>query len=58
MVKESLSKIKDGKTPGPSGLVQGMVKLADEARVDMITDLINQILSQCYFYQEKKRRFR
>lgn len=54
MVKESLSKMKDGKTPGPSVLVQGMVKLADEAGVDMITDLINQILSVLLLSRKKE----
>ena len=42
MVRESISKIKNGKAAGPSGLVSGMIKLAKEAGFDLITDLVNQ----------------
>ena len=39
-----ISKIKNGKTIGPSGLVSEMIKSAQEAEIDVITYLINQII--------------
>ena len=44
MVRESINKTDNGKAAGPSGLVSKMVKVAGEARVDMITDLVNRII--------------
>ena len=44
MVKESISKMKNGKVTGSLGLVSEMVKAAGEAGNDMITDLVNQII--------------
>ena len=44
MVGESLSKMKNRKAAGPSGVLPEMVKAAGEAEVDMITDLINRII--------------
>ena len=45
MVRESVSKIKNGKFAGPSrGFVSEMVKAAGEARVHMIADLVNHII--------------
>ena len=42
MVRESIRKMKNGKTAGPSGVV--MVKAARETGADMVTDLVNQII--------------
>ena len=44
MVKESISKIKNGKVGGPLGVLQEMVKTTGEAGVDMITDLVNKTI--------------
>ena len=44
MVKESISKIKNGKAGGPLGVVQEMVKTTGEAGVDMIIDLVNKTI--------------
>ena len=44
MVRKSIS------TLGLPGLVQGMIKSAEEGRVDMVTELINRILLQSYCY--------
>ena len=43
MIRESVSKMKNGKNARPSGLVSEMVKVAGETGVSMITDLVNQI---------------
>ena len=37
MIRESISKMKNGKAAGPSGLVSEMVKAAGEAGFDRIT---------------------
>ena len=42
MVRESTSKMKNGKAAGRSGVVSEMVKSAGEADVDIITDIVNQ----------------
>lgn len=42
MVRESVSKMKNRKTAGPSGLVSKLVKKPAEAEADMITDLVCQ----------------
>ena len=44
MVRESISKMKNGKAAGPLGVVSEMVKVAGEAGAAMITCLVNQIL--------------
>ena len=44
MVGESISKTKDGKVARPSGLVSEMVKLTEQARIDLITHLVNEII--------------
>ena len=44
MVRESISKMKNGKDAGPSGIVSEMVKEAEEAGADMLTDAVNQII--------------
>ena len=44
MVGESISKTKDGKVTRPSGLVSEMVKLTEQARIDLITHLVNEII--------------
>ena len=44
MVRESVSKMENGKTAEPSGEVSKMVRAIGEAKVDMITDLVNQII--------------
>ena len=46
MVRESISKMKNGKAAGLSGVVSEMVKAAGEAGVDMITDVVNQIIAE------------
>ena len=43
MIRESVSKMKNGNNARPSGLVSEMVKVARETGVSMITDLVNQI---------------
>ena len=44
MVRESISKMKNGKAAGPTGVVSELVKAAWEAGVAVITDLVNQII--------------
>lgn len=44
MVRDSVSKIKNGKAAGLLGLVPETVKMTGETGVDTITDLINQII--------------
>ena len=44
IVRESISKMKNGKAVGLSGVVSEMVKAAGEVEVNMITDLVNQII--------------
>ena len=46
MVRELISKMKNGKAAGPSEVVSEMVKAAGEVKVDMITDLVNQITEE------------
>ena len=46
MVIELISQIRNRKPAGLSNLVSEMVKAAEEAEVDMITDLINQIIRE------------
>ena len=41
MVHESISKLRNGKAAGPSGVVSEMARTGGEAGVDMITDLVN-----------------
>ena len=41
MVHESISKLRNGKAAGPSGVVSEMARTGGEAVVDMITDLVN-----------------
>ena len=43
MIRESISKMKNGKAAGPSGLVSEMVKALGEG-VDMNTNLVNHII--------------
>ena len=44
MFRESISKMKDGKTAGTSDLVLKKVKSAREAEAGVIKDLVNQII--------------
>ena len=44
MVRDSVSKIKNGKAAGLLGLVPEIVKMTGETGVGTITDLINQII--------------
>ena len=44
MLRESISKIKNGKAAGLSGVVSEMVKTAGEAVAEMMTDIVNQII--------------
>lgn len=41
IIRESIIKIKNGRTTVPSDLVQKMVKTVEEAEADMINDLVN-----------------
>ena len=43
MIKESISKMENGKTTEPSGVVSEMLKEAEKAGFYMITHLINQV---------------
>ena len=43
MIRDSISKMKNGNNARPSGLVPEMVKVAGETEVSLITDLMNQI---------------
>ena len=44
MVRESISKMKNGKIAVPSGVVSDLVKAAGEAGFDMIMDQENKII--------------
>ena len=44
MLRESISKIDNGKAAGLSGVVSEMVKTAGEAGAEMMTDIVNQII--------------
>ena len=44
MVRKPISKIKNGKAAGSSGVVSQMEKAAEEAGIDIITDLVNQTI--------------
>ena len=44
MLRESISKMKDGKAATSSGLASEIVNAAGEAGADMMTDLVNQII--------------
>ena len=44
IVRKPISKIKNGKAAGSSGVVSQMEKTAEEAGIDIITDLVNQII--------------
>ena len=44
MVRKPISKIKNGKTARSSGVVSKMEKAAEEAGIDIITDLDNQTI--------------
>ena len=52
MVRESMSKMKNGIAAGPSGILSEVVKAVEEAGVDMITDLVNQIMVEGVFPAE------
>ena len=42
LIRESISKMMNGKAAGSSGVESEMVEAAGEAGVDIITDLVNQ----------------
>ena len=42
MGREPISKIKNGKVAGPSGIVSEMIKPAKKTGLDLIRDLVNQ----------------
>ena len=44
MARESISKMKNGKAAGSTGLVSEMVNSAGEVGVDIITNLLNEII--------------
>ena len=44
MVRESISKMKNGKAAGLSGMASEMVKAVEKGGVDKIADLVNQIM--------------
>ena len=44
MLRESINKIKNARIVGPSSVLLEMVKVAGEVRLDMMTDLVNQII--------------
>ena len=44
MLRESISKIENGKAPGLSDVVSEMVKTAGKAGAEMMTDIVNQII--------------
>ena len=46
MVRVSISNMKNGKAVGWPVVVSEMAKVAEEAGVDMITDLVNQIIAK------------
>ena len=48
MIRESISKMKNRKAAGPSGLVSEMVKAVGEAGVSINTSLVNQIIVDRY----------
>ena len=46
MVRESISKMKNGNTAGRPGVILLMVKTTGEAGVDMITGQVNQTIAK------------
>ena len=44
MIRELISKMKNRKAAGPSGLVSEMIKSAGGAGFDRITDLVNKVI--------------
>ena len=54
MVRGSITKRKNGKDLGPSGVVSEMVKVAGETGVVMILDLVNQIIVEGVIPVERK----
>ena len=52
IVRESISKMKNGKAVGLSVVVSEMVKAAGEVEVNMITDLVNQIIVEGFIQAE------
>ena len=46
MVEKAVSKMKNGKAAGPSGIVSEMVKAAGEVGLHMVTNLVNQIIME------------
>lgn len=57
MVREAISKMKNGKVAGPSDVVPDMVKAAGEAKVDMIIELVNQIIVELVLPSECEPSF-
>ena len=56
MVRKSISKMRNGKAAGPSGVLSEMVKATGKAGVGMITDLLNQIIIEGVIPAEWKLR--
>ena len=52
IVRESISKMKNGKAVGLSVVVSEMVKAAGEVEVNMIIDLVNQIIVEGFIPAE------
>ena len=46
MVGKAVSKMKNGKAAGPSGVVSEVVKAGGVVGIDMITNLVNQIIME------------
>ena len=46
LIRESISKMMNGKAAGSSGVESEMVEAAGEAGVDIITDLVNQSIEE------------
>ena len=45
-VKSAISRMKSGKAAGPSGIVSEMLNASGDAGIDLVTDLVNSIISQ------------
>ena len=46
MVAKAVSKMKQCKAPGPSGVVAEMIKAVDEVCIPMLTNLANAIIAE------------
>ena len=53
MVTTVIRKMKTGKAAGPSGVVAKTLKAAGESGINLVTVLVNAIISSINFYKDK-----